>query len=259
MVRNFYGTMKVTEDDTSGNTSGVRKLLHGSINHGEQFLDHTLRREPTTYYGKVSGIGLAIANNRHSTQRVGVIGLGTGTLAAYGQPGDYYRIYEINPLVMQLAKTEFSYLRDCEAEVDLVLGDARLSLEREPAQHFDVLAVDAFSGDSIPVHLLTKEAFQLYFRHLRPDGVLAVHVSNKFLELKPIVKNLADSMGLGSILIDNDDDDVNEVFGATWVLITANNGFLNVPAVKAASEPLNGRAGLRLWTDDYSNLFQILK
>jgi spermidine synthase len=188
-----------------------------------------------------------------------VIGLGTGTLTVYGLPGDYYRVYEINPLVIQIANTEFSFLRHCKAKCDVVLGDARLSLEREQPQGFDVLAVDAFSGDSIPVHLLTRQAFELYFRHLKPDGVLAVHVSNKYLDLQPVVKRLAEAIHKDAIVVDTDDVENTELFGSTWVLVTSNQVFLNTPVVKDGSGEVDGRPNQRLWTDDYSNLFKILK
>ena len=168
----------------------TRTLTHGTINHGEQFLnparrdlpDHLLRAEYRRRGGHPgeAGMGKAI--------RVGVIGLGTGTISAYGRPGDYYRFYEINPLVLRLAHTEFTFLRDCKAKVDVAMGDARLSLEREAPENFDVLAVDAFSSDSIPVHLLTREAMQLFFRHLKPDGILAVHISNRYLDLQPVLE-----------------------------------------------------------------------
>src|SRR5581483_3433296 len=168
MVRNFYGSIKVEDPDDPKGPDAVRKLVHGTINHGQQFLDPQKRDWPTTYYGPNSGVGLAIREaEEHGPDRVGVIGLGTGTIASYGRPGDYIRYYDINPLVIRLAKSEFTFLKDCKAKLDIALGDARLSLEREPSQQFDVLAVDAFSGDSIPVHLLTREAFELYFRQLR--------------------------------------------------------------------------------------------
>ena len=143
--------------------------MNGTIDHGLQFLSPARRDLPTTYYGPDSGIGITLkAAGATSPLNVGVIGLGVGTLAAYGRQGDRYKFYEINPLVVQLANQEFSFLRDSEAKIDIVLGDGRLSLEQEPPQGFDVLVVDAFSGDSIPVHLLTREAFELYFRHLKP-------------------------------------------------------------------------------------------
>jgi SAM-dependent methyltransferase len=189
---------------------------------------------------------------------VGVIGLGAGTIAAYGRPGDYYRFYDINPRVIQIARSEFNYLADCRAKVDIVLGDARLSLEREPNQNFDVLAVDAFSSDSIPVHLLTREAFRLFFRHIRPDGILAVHVSNSHLSLEPVVERLATALGKQNILVDTEDGQ-DLVYGASWVLVTSEPEVLRQPALAAAGHAIQPKRGLRLWTDDYSNLFQILK
>jgi hypothetical protein len=259
MVRNFYGGLRVTDSGNLEKGDAKRTLVHGTITHGLQMLAPELRRRPTTYYGKQSGVGLAIEHCRRSGERVGVIGLGVGTLASYGRPGDYYRFYEINPLVIQVARREFSYLNDCQAKLDVVLGDARLSLERELPQNFDVLAVDAFSSDSIPVHLLTREAFSLYFGHLKPEGVLAVHISNNHLDLAPVVQSLAAALHKEALLFDTDDDDEQEVYGATWVLLTGQPEVLRKPAFQQAGSPLKPRPGLRLWTDDYSNLFQILK
>ena len=259
MARNFYGALRVSDSDAEQGPDKVRKLLHGAINHGEQFLNPARRHSPTTYYGPASGVGLSILQTRRSAQRVGMIGLGTGTISVYGKPGDYYRIYEINPLVLKLANSEFSYLRECQAKVDVVLGDARLSLERDRPQNFDVLAVDAFAGDSIPVHLLTREAFELYFRHLKPDGILAVHVSNKYLDLEPVVKRLADYLRKPARLTDDEGNEAEELFGSTWVLVTSNQAFLDKPEVKKGVGDVQDRATLRMWTDDYSNLFRILK
>jgi SAM-dependent methyltransferase len=259
-ARNFYGALSVTDSGEPGEPDAVRKLIHGAINHGAQYLSAKRRADPITYYSAGSGIALAIQHTRKSAQRVGVIGLGTGTLAAYGRPGDYYRYYEINPLVIDIAKKHFTFLADSKAKVDVALGDARLSLERETPQNFDVLAVDAFSGDSIPVHLLTKQAFDLYFRHLRPRGVLVVHISNKYLDLEPVVKKLADATGKKALVVDTDDDDEDsEIFGATWVLVTDNREVLEHPHVAAAGPILEGAENQRLWTDDYSNLITILK
>lgn len=257
LVRNFYGVLRV--EDEGDRESGVRKLTHGTINHGEQYLDAILRKQPTTYYGPNTGIGLTLRVKGGQRLRVGLIGLGAGTLAAYGGEGDYYRFYEINPLVIRLARTEFFYLSDCNAHLDIVLGDARLSLERERKQNFDVLAVDAFSSDSIPVHLLTREAFELYFRHLRDNGVLAVHVSNKHLDLVPIVQMASASLGKKSRMIDTDDDDDHNVFGATWILVSSDQAFFDNPRIRTASTAIPTAVHLRLWTDDYSNLFQIVK
>jgi len=260
MARNFYGGLKTLDaeaDDGSGGT--VRRLMHGTITHGEQFLSARLRDFPTTYYGADSGVGRAIRQcQAGGAVRVGVIGLGAGTLAAYGRRGDYFRFYEINPLVLRLAITEFSYLKDCRANHDVALGDARLSLEREKAQGFDVLAVDAFSGDAIPVHLLTREAFTLYFRHLKPDGVLAVHVSNKYLDLTPVVKLAAMALGKDVRLVDTEDER-NDVFGSTWVLVTGNPAFFETPLLRSVVLRVPKSDSVRLWTDDYSNLFRILK
>jgi SAM-dependent methyltransferase len=259
-VRNFYGALRVT-DVSAGNGKGtVRRLTHGVINHGVQYLDPGLRRKPTTYYGPDSGAGMALAGTRSGgPHRVGVIGLGTGTLAAYGRPGDRYRFYEIDPNVERLSREEFSYLPDSRASVTVVLGDARLSLEREPPARFDLLVVDAFTSDAIPVHLLTREAFALYFRHLAENGVLAVHVSNKYLDLKPVVRLAADAMGKEARLVDTPDDpeDVN-VFGATWVLVTGRKGFFDSPALSSATA-IRASPGQRIWTDGYSNLFRALK
>ena len=256
-ARNFYGGLKVSDSGTG--QSAVRTLTHGTINHGDQYLDPTRRRMPTTYYGPHSGVALAIKNIGDAPRNIGVIGLGTGTIAAHGRPGDTIRYYEINPLVIGIARTEFYYLSDCEAKVDIMLGDARLSLEREPSQDFDVLALDAFSSDSIPIHLLTVEAFRLYFRHLKPTGILAVHVSNKYLDLKPIVGLAAKALEKQTCVIDTDDeDDINE-FGATWVLVGGDRQFFQKPVISEGGTKLAGRSDLRLWTDDYSNLFRILK
>ena len=171
LARNFYGALRINDTGKTADQDATRQLTHGTINHGEQFLDPKRRREPTTYYGPASGIGMVLRDlSGGGPIKVGVIGLGTGTIAAYGRAGDTYRYYEINPLVIQIARRYFTYLSDTKAKVEIALGDARLSLEREQPQNFDVLAVDAFSSDSIPVHLLTREAFALYLRHLKPDG-----------------------------------------------------------------------------------------
>jgi len=260
LVRNFYGALRVNDEGDDVAEAAVRKLTHGTINHGEEFLGPGRHMQPTTYYGYKTGIGLAIMEAQlRLGLRVGVIGLGTGTIAAYGRPGDVYRFYEINPLVIEIARTQFRFLPDSKAKVEVVLGDARLSLEREAPQYYDILAVDAFSSDSIPIHLLTRESFALYFRHLQPGGVLAVHVSNKHLALGPVVDMAAHALGKHDVLIDTDDDEDNAVFGATWVLVSARQSFFDYPFIFKAGTPVERNAGLRIWTDDYSNLFQILK
>jgi SAM-dependent methyltransferase len=257
-MRSFYGALRVTRR-VEGENQPIRALLHGTIRHGAQFQDASLRRQPTTYYGPDSGVGLALRFCCEGPRRVGVIGLGAGTLAAYGKPGDSFRFYEINPQVIQLARSSFTFLGDSLARIDVVPGDARLSLEREPPQRFDVLAVDAFSGDAIPVHLLTREAVALYLRHLKPNGILAIHTSNTYLELAPVVKQLADAAEYPSRLIANQNDDDNLISNADWVLITRNEPFLARPELHEDEETVTIPPGLRPWTDDYNNLFRILK
>ncbi|HVW83057.1 MAG TPA: fused MFS/spermidine synthase [Bryobacteraceae bacterium] len=261
LARNFYGALVVYDSETDGSMGPVRVLRHGTIDHGEQFLWPQNRRFPTTYYAKKSGVGLAIQTlQMQGPMRVGVIGLGAGTLASYARPIDYYRIYDINPLVLRIAETQFTYLKDCLVPHDVVLGDARLSLDREPTQKFDALVVDAFSGDAIPVHLLTREAFRLYWRHLKPDGVLAVHVSNRYLTLAPVVAMGAAEDGKTAKIVNFETDERNETeeTDSDWVLVSSRPGFFDQPEIKVAHN-IDPIAGLRMWTDDYSNLYRILR
>lgn len=260
LARNFYGALRVYDDESSGSMGPVRTLRHGTIDHGEEFLWPKNERYATTYYAVNSGVGVAIRTLQMSgSLRVGVIGLGAGTIATYGRPIDHYTFYDINPLVLRISTNWFHYLRNCEAKHEVVLGDARLSLEREPSQQFDVLAVDAFSGDAIPVHLLTKQAFELYWRHLKPDGVLAVHVSNKYLDLGPVVALGAAATGKQAALVSNDADDEKEVAASDWVLVSSRPGFFDQPMVKSAATKIQPIPGLRAWTDDFSNLYKILR
>lgn len=253
-ARNFYGTVKVKEAGSGENR--VRQLTHGVIVHGRQFLDPKKRRWPTTYFGSDSGVGIAIAASRHdASQRVGVIGLGAGTLASYCRPGDVYRFYEINPLVHQLALRHFSFLRDCPATPSVAIGDARLVLDAEVPQRFDVLAVDAFSGDAIPVHLLTLEAFAIYFRHLKPDGVLAIHVSNRYLQLAPIVQRAAGTFHRAAFLSESRSNLERATTASTWVLIGPRALLAPYPALRE----LPPAPDVRPWTDDYSSILRIMK
>ena len=205
-------------------------------------------------------MGLAIrAAQARGPLRVGIVGLGAGTLAAYGRPGDHYTFYEINPQVVELAKRDFSFLRDSPAKIVIVSGDARLALEEEAPQGFDVLAVDAFSGDAIPVHLLTREAFETYFRHLKPEGVLAVHISNSYLNLKPVVERAAAWFGKQALDVTNPNDDSMGVFRSNWILIATPPESQGAPEMRRAGVPQARSPSFRLWTDDYSNLLGILK
>jgi spermidine synthase len=234
-------------------------LTHGTITHGIQFLSSNLRQLPTTYYSWESGVGLAWQVLAESgTLRMGVVGLGAGTLAAYGRGGDRLRFYEINPAVIGIAKTQFTNLADCPAHLDIVLGDARLSMAQEPDQRFDLLVIDAFSGDAIPIHLLTREAFRIYCCHLKPDGVLAVHVSNHYLNLAPVVKLAALDMHKDAWQVDAYDDDAREAYTSTYVLVSNRAGFFENPLFTDQLIGIDVPRGVREWTDDYSNLWQVL-
>lgn len=257
-VRSFYGALRV-QQFTNWLKEPYRTLYNGRIEHGAQYLNPPSSLLQTTYYGPDSGVGLALTLCCPNEKRVGAIGLGAGTLAAYGNTSDYFRFYEINPQVIAIARNSFSYLRDSPARIDVVLGDARLSLQSEAPEQFDVLAVDAFSGDAIPVHLLSREAFQLYLRHLKAGGILAVHTSNTYLDLAPVVQLLAQDAGLEARLIINENQPRKLIDAADWVLVTRNRHFLDTLDSKAWIEPISVPAKLRVWTDDFNNLFQILR
>ncbi len=261
--RNFYGTLHVTQYYDRSYRAPVRTLYNGIIEHGQQVFRAALQHAPTTYYGHPSGIGLAIDHCcGDRPRRIGVIGLGTGTLAAYGRAGDTLQFYDINPAVEPTARRYFSYLQDAVARgasVRVVPGDARLSLEHEPPQRFDVIAVDAFSGDAIPVHLITSEALALYRRHLRAGGIVAFHVSNRYLDLPPVVGELAANAGMNARLVTTEDDDALDLFGSDWVLLADDGGFFAQPGVRSVAKPVTIPTGLRLWTDDYNSLLPILR
>ncbi len=261
MKRNFYGTLAVK---AIGENADARwRLAHGNTTHGEQFRAGERAMEPTTYYGEESGIGRAIftlrALDAEAPQRVGIVGLGAGTIATYGRADDTYRIYEINPQVLELARTRFSFLARSQASVQTVLGDARLALEREAAQRFDVLAIDAFSSDSIPVHLMTREALALYAHHVRPGGVIAFHVSNRYLDLAPVLFQLAEEIGWDALRIEHRPAASSHLYPSTWVLLSAERA---VRASLRGDGPDFAPPPRRLpqpWTDDYNNLFEVLK
>jgi SAM-dependent methyltransferase len=257
-VRNFYGVLRVKEYGTPGEADHLRRLLHGTIMHGEQYLTGAARKDLTSYYQLTSGVGKAItAKQAAGPVRIGVIGLGTGTLAGYGRKGDVVRFYDINPAVVDIARNEFGYLGDSEASIEIALGDARLSLEREAPEKFDVLAVDAFSSDAIPVHLITKEALDVYLRHVKPDGIVAFHVSNRFLNLGPVVGQIAKASGVFAVNVyEKGDEDKTQ---SDWVLVSRTAKALEDKIIKDVSEPVEEQPSWRLWTDDYNNLVQVLK
>jgi protein-L-isoaspartate O-methyltransferase len=220
-----------------------------------QYVDPEKRTDPSSYYTSTSGIGrLLRAHKPGGGRRVGAIGLGCGTLAAWGRAGDTFRFYEINDDVARLATSTFTYLKDSQAKTELVMGDARLSMEREAGQQYDVIVLDAFSSDAIPVHLLTLEAFDHYKRHLKPDGAIVVHVSNRYLDLHPVVYRIADKIGFPAITIDDNDTAYEEAgfYGSDWIL-------LQQPLIRdVTAEAVEFPARIMYWTDERSDLLSIL-
>lgn len=276
-MRSFYGVVNVDEVDAGDAGKHGRVMFHGRIAHGFQFMEPKKCNQPTMYFGEQSGVGVAISrfpakregiiatqagNVRglvHKELRVGIIGLGVGSIAGYARPGDHYRFYEINPDVETLARKYFTFLSHCQGEVEVVIGDARRSMEEEPPQRYDVLVLDAFSGDAIPTHLLTREAFALYERHLAPGGVIAAHISNRHVNLVPVLANVAREFAWQTVEVNSETDKDRAVTASQWVLLTSNAQFLADPIVQASSGTLGQYAGVRTWTDEYSNLVPLLK
>ncbi|HUA63067.1 MAG TPA: fused MFS/spermidine synthase [Verrucomicrobiae bacterium] len=258
--RNFYGQLRVMNDgDPRRNPDAWRILVHGTINHGAQSYNPEYRRLPVTYFCSESGIGRAFQALPAGPHRIGMLGLGIGTVAAYGRDGDTLRIYEINPQVLGLARTQFSYLRDTRAIVEVALGDGRLSLENEPSQNFDILIMDAFSGDSVPVHLITREALTTYFRHLKPGGILAINITNRYLNLKPVIERGAAAFGkVAYAYAFQPEVDDYLCYGCDWALIMDRSTIDRHPELRMNADPLDPNPAFRAWTDDFSNMFQIL-
>ena len=260
LARNFYGSLRVKQTSTPANSAPVRMLLNGTIQHGTQLFAPGKAKIPTTYYAPDSGIGLSLLHCCEGRPRnIGVVGLGAGTLAAYGTLGDRIRFYEINPLVQPIAQNLFTYLRDSEASITFADGDARSSLAHEPQQNFDVLVIDAFSGDAIPLHLLTTQAIALYRRHLAPSGILAFHVSNQYLDLAPEIARLAASANMTARVVDSPPNESSGAYRSTWVLVSNNTAFFNRDDIVSLALPIAPIPGLRTWTDDYSSLLPILR
>ncbi len=267
-ARNFYGVLRVKQVNPGDPTWQGYNVSHGVTIHGLQFSAPDKRAIPTTYYARQSGVGLALLNHPKygHGMRVGVLGLGIGTLLAYAQPGDDYRLYEINPIMVDLAEGQggyFSYLKDSPASQTIVLGDARLSLENELAasgsKDFDILVLDVFSSDSIPVHLVTKEAFAIYLQHLAPGGLLAANISTRYVDLVPVMWQLAQNYALNMVVIPTEATD-RFTSPSLWVLMSPDPTELRLPAIIARAFPMEGYStNIRLWTDDFSNLFQILR
>ncbi|MBI2290321.1 MAG: fused MFS/spermidine synthase [Betaproteobacteria bacterium] len=260
MMRNFYSVLRTREY-----TEPVpfRSMVHGGIVHGGQLLDPDMRLAPSSYFGPNSGYGRMFASLPDAPRKVGVIGLGAGSIIAYARKGDTFRFYEINPQVVELARREFTFMADNPAKTEVVLGDGRLSLEREASQQFDVLAMDAFSGDSIPLHLLTREAMAIYLQHLKPGGVLAFQATNRFIDIAPVVASLAAEHGLTAVLI-SDSAGSEEgadywISGTDQILVTSNRALLESGNIRAAGKVLAAPPGFRIWTDSFNNLLRVLK
>ena len=253
MNRNFYGVLRVRQHGDI-----KRTLMHGSIMHGEQYLAEERRREPTSYYSETSGVGRLLTALDDRRLEVGLVGLGAGTLAAYGKPTDVYRFYEIDPAVVDAARRHFSFLADSPAGIDVHIGDGRLLLQAE-AQRFDVLVVDAFSGDSIPIHLLTREALVLYAQRIKPQGVIALHISNRHLSLQPVIGRLAAELGLQlAYIVETDSDTEPEKVASDWILLARDRSVLDLPEIQEAASELPAATHQPLWTDDYSNILQVI-
>lgn len=273
MKRNFFGTLKILNENPLNLADHRIVLMHGRIEHGYQYTSPEKHNLPTSYFGPTSGAGLSLRlhprrlDHGKNNLRVGIVGLGTGTLAAYGKDGDYFRFYEINPDVLHFCDKYFTYRKDSAAQVDVVLGDARISMERErklkEPGNYDVLAVDAFSSDAIPVHLLTRECYFNYRYHLKKDGILALHVSSRYFNLSPVIRSLAaldHGDGTEARLIEDPGSTMLETDSTSWILITSNRQFLENPEVKLAVTPWAEKDSPRLlFTDDYSNIFRLLK
>lgn len=257
-VRNFYGAVSVEDDWFDEAGAYYRRFHHGGIIHGVQLQSPEGRLTPLSYYGNDTGIGRALLSlTGRSDARVGVVGMGTATTAAYGEKGQTYRFYDINPDIVRIAKNQFTFVSDLEArggKVDIVLGDARLSMEREAPQNFDVLLLDAFSGDSVPVHLLTLEAFKIYQRHMKPDGIIVVHVSNRYLVLPPVVEKVAKAVGMKTARYVSEAD--GDLEFTDYMVVTNNEAFLAANPEEIEGYEIEWEA--RLWTDQDHNLFEIL-
>ncbi len=259
--RNFFGVLTVWERESKNPARHHFVMQHGTTNHGLQFADPAKHAEPTAYYSRKSGVGLAMQYmSRKDNRRVGIIGLGVGTIAAYGRPGDHFTFYEINPEVERQAKEYFTYLADCKAKVDVILGDARLTLERLDNQQFDLLVLDAFTGDAVPVHLLTKEAFEIYLGHLKPDGLIAMHISTNHVDLQSVVRRLAAHFALPTAWIETHRNDAKGIFDSDWIILARGKEFQSHPQIKISKTEYKAPLeNISLWTDNHANLFQVLK
>jgi hypothetical protein len=261
-ARNFYGVLRVRDDPPDEGTGGVRVLIHGTINHGTQILGPGGGRIPTSYFGETSGISRAIRTKGEAGPiRIGILGLGAGVTATLARAGDTLHYYEINPLVFEIAQTKFDFWKSCPADKHLYFGDGRLTLENMPdSENLDFLAMDAFTSDAVPMHLLTREAYATYARHMKPDGVLAINISNRYLDLEPIIAQAAKEMGWSGVMVYDEGNSEPYYVSNTWVLLTKAPAIFAHPNFQHANTSvLQPRPGFRAWTDDYSNIIQILR
>jgi hypothetical protein len=271
-TRNFYGVLRVGEGNDSRDPLGAKRVLtNGRIEHGVQYLDAAKRRLPTTYYVPHSGVGLAIDHHprRNASDpadrslRIGVVGLGAGTLAANARPGDYLRFYEINPEVIRISNEYFTFRKDSAATIEIVPGDARIEMERQLAAGkpglFDVLVIDAFTSDSIPMHLLTLECVRVYARHRKPDGILCIHLTNLFLDLTSVIRGISQELQLTGVIIDTSSSYATGAYYSTWALFSQNQKFFDDPVIVAAvqASAVHDSPAV-IWTDDYASLWQVL-
>lgn len=268
-TRNFYGVLRVVRRENEALGSQV-VMLNGRIVHGTQCTDEGLRSLPTAYYGPGSGFGVAVTMHPRRKAapteirglRVGIVGLGAGVMNVYGRAGDYFRYYEINPDVVRLAREYFTFLSDSRAQTDIVVGDARVCLERElrsGSKQFDILTIDAFSGDAIPMHLLTRECFQTYANHLASDGLLVLHISNNEVDLAPVARGLAEELGFECRSIGSADDAKHAVQQSDWLILTRNAAFLEDEETKKHFRPWASSRAPIIWTDDFGSMHQVLK
>ena len=259
-ARNFYGVLRVRDDADSEDSPAKRVLIHGTINHGTQLLRPGSDRIATSYFGSSSGISRAIhALGEAGPLRIGILGLGAGVTATLARSGDTLHYYEINPLVVEIASTQFGFFKACPADKQLFMGDGRLVLERMADEGLDFLAMDAFTSDAVPVHLLTREAYRTYQRHLKPAGVLAINISNRYLDLEPVVAQGAFDLGWTGVSVADDGDEEDYYSSSTWVLLSRSAQLFEHPNLRSAAVRIQLRPGFRAWTDDYSNILQILK
>jgi SAM-dependent methyltransferase len=263
--RSFFGVLKVQDDSDS--EGEYHKLVHGTTLHGKQYLDPALRREPLTYYHRTGPIGdiFRVFEGPQAKKDMAFIGLGSGTLACYGDEGKRLTFYDIDQAVVKIAENPeyFTYYQDCKdrgTDVHVVLGDARLRLEDATDDQYDLMVIDAFSSDAIPIHLITREAIQLYFQKLQKNGLLAVHISNRYLDLQPVLGNLAKDLKLvGRCRYDSDEEKHPGKASSEWVILARQEEDLGALAKEENWKPIRTNPEVGVWTDDYSNLLRVLE